>query len=149
MRSVAFMLIKWHKPQTLYPTATIVTQKMKNVTYIIPDLAPATGGPVTATRALANAQVTLGLNISIVATDWGLNEPVPCVDGVEVRLFPCRYAKWRWAPSLGRYLRKHLLNSDIVMLVEAKVVENSGKLRGVGHGNIVVELSGIRSQEDL
>jgi hypothetical protein len=35
------------------------------------------------------------------------------------------------------------------MLVEAKVVENSGKLRGVGHGNIVVELSGIRSQEDL
>lgn len=109
---------------------------MKNVTYIIPDLAPATGGPVTATRALANAQVTLGLNISIVATDWGLNAPVPCVDGVEVRLFPCRYAKWRWAPSLGRYLRKHLLNFDIVVVaglwqyptwITAKICREIGK----------------------
>jgi len=35
------------------------------------------------------------------------------------------------------------------MLVESEVVENLRKLRGVGHGNIVVELSGIRSQEDL
>jgi glycosyltransferase involved in cell wall biosynthesis len=89
---------------------------MKNVTYIIPDLAPATGGPVTATTALAKAQATLGLNISIVTTDWGLDAAAPHVDGVDVRLFPCRYRKWRWAPALGSYSRKHLLNSDIVVI---------------------------------
>jgi hypothetical protein len=31
------------------------------------------------------------------------------------------------------------------MNVEAEVVENFGKLRGIGHGNIVVEVLGIRS----
>ena len=34
------------------------------------------------------------------------------------------------------------------MDIEAEVVENLRKLRGVGHGNIVVELAGVRSQEN-
>lgn len=89
---------------------------MENITYAIPDLAPATGGPVTATRVLAHAQAAFGLNVSIVSTDWGLKAPVPDFEGVDVRLFPCRYAKWRWAPSLGRYLRTQLLHSDIVVV---------------------------------
>jgi glycosyltransferase involved in cell wall biosynthesis len=88
---------------------------MKNVTYVISDLASATGGTVTATVALSKAQAARGLNISIVTTDWGLDTPAS-VDGVDVRLFPCRNAKWRWAPALGRYLREHLLESDIVII---------------------------------
>ena len=91
---------------------------------------------MTATRALANAQTILGLSVSIVATDWGLDVPVPCVDGVNVQLFSCRYAKWKWAPALGRHLRKHLLNSDIVVVaglwqyptwIAAKICREIGK----------------------
>lgn len=109
---------------------------MKNVTYIIPDLAPATGGPVTATMALANAQASLGLNISIVSTDWGLNTPVSFSNGVGLRLFPCKYAKWRWTPSLKKHLRRQLVKSDIVVIaglwqyptwISAKVCREIGK----------------------
>jgi len=110
--------------------------KMRTVTYILPDLAPATGGPVTATTAMAKAQAALGLNISIIATDWGLDAVVPYVEGVDVRLFPSRYRKWRWAPALRNYSRKHLLNSDIVVIaglwqyptwITAKICREIGK----------------------
>lgn len=91
---------------------------------------------MTATLTLAGSQASHGLNVSVVATDWGLSGVLPHVDGVGVRVFPCKYAKWRWAPSLGKFLRKHLLNSDIVVVaglwqyptwISAKVCREIGK----------------------
>jgi glycosyltransferase involved in cell wall biosynthesis len=82
------------------------------VLHIIPDLAPATGGPVTSVLGLARAQTALGHEVSIASTDWGMSRR-PSLEGVHFHLFPCRYDSWRWAPALGKFLRREIGNYDV------------------------------------
>ena len=85
------------------------------VLHVIPDLAPETGGPVTAVLGLAEAQAEHGHQVSIAATDYGLDK-TPELNGVEFNLFACRYDAWRWSPELGRYLERVVKNYDIIMV---------------------------------
>jgi glycosyltransferase involved in cell wall biosynthesis len=85
------------------------------ILHVIPDLAPETGGPVTAVLGLAEAQAAMGHEVSIASSNYGLAS-IPEVDNVEFRLFPCRYDTWRWAPELGRHLERVVKGFDIVMV---------------------------------
>jgi glycosyltransferase involved in cell wall biosynthesis len=85
------------------------------ILHVIPDLAPETGGPVTAVLGLAEAQAAMGHEVCIAASDYGLDS-TPRLDGVEFKLFPCRYNTWRWAPALGRYLERFVRAFDVVMV---------------------------------
>ncbi|MDT5062880.1 MAG: hypothetical protein QOH63_3339 [Acidobacteriota bacterium] len=85
------------------------------VLHVIPDLATETGGPVTAVLGLAEAQAAMGQEVCIASSDYGDNS-TPQLDGVEFKLFPCRYDTWRWAPELGRYLERFVRNYDVVMI---------------------------------
>lgn len=86
-----------------------------NILHVIPDLAPQTGGPVTAVLGLAEAQAAIGHKVCIASSDYGLDF-APLVDNVEFKLFPCRYDAWRWAPDLGRYLQNFVKSFDVVMV---------------------------------
>jgi glycosyltransferase involved in cell wall biosynthesis len=85
------------------------------ILHVIPDLAPQTGGPVTAVLGLAAAQAAMGREVCIAASDYGL-ATLPQVDNVAFSLFPCRYDTWRWAPELGRHLEGVVSEFDIVMV---------------------------------
>lgn len=85
------------------------------ILHVIPDLAPETGGPVTAVLGLAEAQAAMGHEVCIASSDYGLAFS-PKVDNVEFNLFPCRYDTWRWAPELGRHLERVVKGFDVVMV---------------------------------
>ncbi|HVQ36145.1 MAG TPA: glycosyltransferase, partial [Pyrinomonadaceae bacterium] len=85
------------------------------ILHVIPDLAPQTGGPVTAVMGLAQAQAAMGHQVCIASSDYGLDAP-PRISSVEFELFPCRYDAWRWAPELGRYLQNFVKTFDVVMV---------------------------------
>jgi glycosyltransferase involved in cell wall biosynthesis len=85
------------------------------VLHVIPDLAPETGGPVTAVLGLAEAQAAIGHEVCIASSDYGMDS-TPSLNGVEFKLFPCRYDTWRWVPELGRYLEKSIRNYDVVTI---------------------------------
>jgi glycosyltransferase involved in cell wall biosynthesis len=85
------------------------------VLHVIPDLAPQTGGPVTAVLGLAKAQAGMGYKVCIASSDYGL-ELTPTIDDVDFQLFSCRYDTWRWAPELGRYLENSVKDFDLVMI---------------------------------
>lgn len=70
---------------------------------------------MTAVLGLAEAQAAMGHEVSIASSDYGVNSP-PQLDGVEFKLFPCRYDTWRWAPELGRYLERFVKEFDVVMV---------------------------------
>jgi glycosyltransferase involved in cell wall biosynthesis len=83
--------------------------------HVIPDLAPQTGGPVTAVMGLAKAQAAIGHEVCIASSNYGLDF-TPILDDVEFKLFPCQYDTWRWAPELGRYLQTFVKAFDVVMI---------------------------------
>ena len=80
--------------------------------FVLPDLCPSTGGPVTTVRGLAHAFTVAGHDATIVATDFGADGR-PEQPGVTVRLFPCLYAPRRWAPELWSFLRREVSRYDI------------------------------------
>ena len=83
------------------------------ILHVIPDLAPATGGPVTSVLGLARAQAELGHEVSIASTEWGLAQSPPA-EGVTIHLFPCKYDQWRWSPALGQFLKRNVRAYDVV-----------------------------------
>lgn len=85
------------------------------ILHVIPDLAPETGGPVTAVLGLAEAQAAMGHKVCIASSDYGLSS-TPQVEHIEFNLFPCRSDIWRWAPELGRHLEKVIKGFDVVMV---------------------------------
>jgi glycosyltransferase involved in cell wall biosynthesis len=85
------------------------------ILHVIPDLAPETGGPVTAVLGLAEAQAGMGHEVSIASSDYGL-DTTPQIDNVEFSLFSCRYDAWRWSPELGRHLERIVKGFDVVMV---------------------------------
>jgi glycosyltransferase involved in cell wall biosynthesis len=85
------------------------------ILHVIPDLAAETGGPVTAVLGLAEAQAEMGHQVCIASSDYGVNS-IPPLDGVEFKLFQCRYDTWRWAPELGRCLERLVKSYDVVMV---------------------------------
>lgn len=85
------------------------------VLHVIPDLASETGGPVTAVLGLAEAQAAMGHEVCIASSNYG--EPsIPQLNGVEFKLFPCRYGTWRWTPELKRFLERFVRDYDVVMI---------------------------------
>jgi len=86
-----------------------------NILHVIPDLAPAMGGPVTTVLAEAEGQAALNQQVSVIATDYGL-ESKSSLDGVTIKLFACQFPPWRWSVELGRFLREKVPNCDIVHL---------------------------------
>lgn len=86
------------------------------ILHVIPDLAPSTGGPVTAVLGLAEAQAALGHEVAVASSDYGLEAEAPRLAGVDFKLFPCRYGPWRWTPELARHLERVVRGYDIVMI---------------------------------
>jgi glycosyltransferase involved in cell wall biosynthesis len=72
------------------------------------------GGAVTAALGMAEALSAAGVEVRLAATDYGHPEPAP--RGVDLRLFPCRFAPWRWAPAMGRWLAREVPRADVVHL---------------------------------
>jgi glycosyltransferase involved in cell wall biosynthesis len=85
------------------------------VLFVVPDLCPSTGGPVTTVLGLARALAAAGHEASVAATDFGVNG-LPELPGVSVRLFPCRYGPRRWAPKLWGFLQHEVGRCDIVSI---------------------------------
>jgi glycosyltransferase involved in cell wall biosynthesis len=85
------------------------------ILHVIPDLAPATGGPVTAVMGLAEAQAASGHEVCVASSDYGADSAF-FPGNVEFKLFPCRYDTWRWTPQLGRFLEGAVKNYDVVMI---------------------------------
>jgi glycosyltransferase involved in cell wall biosynthesis len=85
------------------------------ILHVIPDLAPVTGGPVTAVMGLAEAQAAMGHEVCVASSDYGADSAF-FPRGVEFKLFPCRYDSWRWTPELGRYLASAVKNYDVVTI---------------------------------
>src|SRR3989442_5396782 len=83
------------------------------VLFVVPDLCPSTGGPVTTVLGLARALAAAGHEASVVATDFGA-DGLPELPGVAVRLFPCRYGPRRWAPELWGFLQREVGRWGIV-----------------------------------
>lgn len=78
---------------------------------MIPDLAPASGGPVTAALGMTRALAAAGIEVRLLATSFG-SPPSP--RGLDAALFPCRTNVWRFAPDLGRALRDEVKRADLV-----------------------------------
>jgi len=85
------------------------------VLQVIPDLSPLTGGPVTALKALSRAQAALGVQTTIATTDHEVDK-TPEIPGVSIRVFPCRWEKWRWSPGLAHFLKNNVHKFDLVSI---------------------------------
>lgn len=85
------------------------------ILHVIPDLAPETGGPVTAVLGMATAQAVLEHHVAIAASDFGVRQDLG-LDGVSIYLFRCHFVPWRWTPELRRFLRREARDYDIVHL---------------------------------
>jgi glycosyltransferase involved in cell wall biosynthesis len=70
------------------------------------------GGAVTAALGMAEALSAAGLSVRLAATDYG--HPVTAPAAFDLRLFPCRYGPWRFAPALGRWLAREVRWADVV-----------------------------------
>lgn len=81
------------------------------VIHVVPDLAPESGGPVTAVLGMTRALAGAGVSVRLLASSFG-SPAVP--DGVDVALFRCRSSIWRWSPELGRALLREFQNADLV-----------------------------------
>ena len=84
-----------------------------HILHVIRDLAPATGGPVTAVQGMAAAEADLGHAVSIASTDFGLTERSH-VHGVSITAFPCQLPGWRYARGLTKSLPVMIEGSDLV-----------------------------------
>ena len=82
------------------------------VLHVIRDLSRATGGPVNALKGLAEAQATLGHDVSILATDAGQDNVVPA--NANVHLVPNCGNGWFWSPEIKRKLNELVQGCDIV-----------------------------------
>jgi len=83
------------------------------ILHVIRDLAPSTGGPVSALKVLASAQADTGNEVTVAATDYGL-ETVPDIRGADVRVYPCTSAAWRFSAAMGKGLSEQIERADIV-----------------------------------
>ena len=86
-----------------------------NILHVIPDLSPASGGPVTAVWEMSEAQAKLGHKVSIVSTVIGYrSEGTP--KNIEIKLFQSEFPQWRWSSQLARGIEPFIKSSDIVHL---------------------------------
>ncbi len=82
---------------------------------MIPDLAPQSGGPVTAVLGMTQALAKAGAEIRLLATDHATPR-ILSKDGVRVHLFPCRFCPWRWSPELSKVILDQIRWADLVHL---------------------------------
>ena len=83
-----------------------------NIVHVIRDIDPAAGGPVAAIFGLVAAQSQFGHDVSLVTTDYRLNQH-PTMDA-SVTLCHCIFAPWRYAPSMRLELQRKIQNADVV-----------------------------------
>lgn len=71
------------------------------ILHVIRDLSPATGGPVTAIKALVQAQVLQGHEVVVVSTDYGISS-VNSVNslGPAYVICHCTFGPWRYSPQM-------------------------------------------------
>jgi len=105
------------------------------ILHVIRDLSTATGGPVTAVQGLASAEAAAGHKVALLATDYGLPDEL-FIEGVELKIFPCTLAGWRYSRELAEALPEVVRTSDIVHIhtiwehpawVAARVCRKLGK----------------------
>ena len=85
------------------------------IAHLIGDLAPGSGGPVTAVLGLAAEQSRQNHQVAIVSTDYQLNgQKTP--QGVNVLLASCQVARWRWSGEFKNIFSRMIRNVDIVHL---------------------------------
>ncbi len=97
------------------------------VLHVVPSLAARTGGPATFVVESARALAPLGVESTVFTTTIAVpaatagspsqsaGEPPPAVGGLDVRRFPLgRPSRFVRAPALGRALREHAADFDVV-----------------------------------
>lgn len=85
------------------------------IAHLIGDLAPGSGGSVTAVLGLAKSQAQRNHEVMIVSTDYRLNgQTTP--DGVDVLLAHCHVAQWRWSSDFRKIFSRVIQNVDIIHL---------------------------------
>lgn len=82
------------------------------VLHVIRDLSRSTGGPVTALRGLADAQVDLGHEVSVVAGDIDDEKVLP--SKADVHLVAAGRNAWRWSSAFRPKLAELVRQTDIV-----------------------------------
>ena len=83
------------------------------ILHIIPDLAPDSGGPVSAVFGMAKAQSLMGHSVTVVATHYGRPE-LPSLKQVDFHLYSCDFPRWRWSSQLKESLYFHVHDANIV-----------------------------------
>lgn len=85
------------------------------VLHVVPDLAPESGGQSAAVIQLCEGLARLGVEVSLLATDYGFDSTrVP--SAVDLYLVPCAFPRWHWAPALVRTLKSVLAQAQLVHL---------------------------------
>jgi glycosyltransferase involved in cell wall biosynthesis len=85
------------------------------VLHVVPDLASESGGPSTAAVNLCESLAELGVEVSLVTTDYRMNGRI-VPSGVNLHVFHCAFSRWRWSPSLWRDLKPLLGQVQVVHL---------------------------------
>ncbi len=83
------------------------------ILHVICDLSLASGGPVTAVKEMACSQVSLGHDVAIAATDYGISTPF-LIEGVNIMTSRCDLPIWRWSHKMGKELPRLVRSADIV-----------------------------------
>jgi glycosyltransferase involved in cell wall biosynthesis len=83
------------------------------ILHVIRDLAPSTGGPVTAIQGLATTQRARGHEVVVVATDYGLPQQQRWIEP-GLQTCRCTIAGWRYAPQMAEVLRSRVAWADVV-----------------------------------
>ena len=84
------------------------------ILHVIPDMSPATGGPVTAVLKMSIEQYRLGHEVSIVTTNYQFSKNSANPNGVTMHCYPCHLGPWRWSYSLMRDLPNIMNGMDLV-----------------------------------
>jgi len=85
------------------------------VLHVIPDIALESGGPTTAAVNLCESLAALGVEISLMTTNYKVNGRV-LPTGIDLHVVRCLFSRWRWSPSLWRDLKPLLEKVQVVHL---------------------------------
>jgi len=85
-----------------------------NILHVIRDLAPETGGPVSALYGLVEAQAHDGHLVNVITTDYGVSEPLFCCDNVTITLCRCTLDEWRYSPAMKTILTGLIEAADMI-----------------------------------
>jgi glycosyltransferase involved in cell wall biosynthesis len=86
------------------------------ILHIIPDAALISGGPVAVVLNLTKSMLSLGHEVSIAATDYGIRPDDLPVPMQHLILSRCDFQKWRWSRKMKKQMLQAVQRAQIVHL---------------------------------